>query len=167
MNPDSVQHINVKIFSDNVDSNDVVKVFHRWIKDGVCPELLIDVAEYSHVPAGPGVMLIAHEANYSFDNRENRPGLLYNRKKADEGTFQQKVEQAHKSALAACDRLEKETTLKFDRNKLEVFVNDRMLAPNNEETEQALRPLITSYFKGAKVEKVGESRDLYRVSITT
>ena len=134
MNPDSVQHINVKIFSDVFNHAEVINVFHRWIKDGVCPELLIDVAEYSHVPAGPGVMLIALEANYSLDNRENRPGLLYNRKKSDEGTFQSKLEQAHEAALAACDRLEKETSAKFDRNNLEVFINDRLLAPNEEET---------------------------------
>ena len=49
-------------------------VFHQWIRDSVCPEMLIDVADYRHVPAGPGVMLIGHEANYSLDNRENRLG---------------------------------------------------------------------------------------------
>src|SRR5258708_1266009 len=83
--------INSKIFTTpetSFDHTEAVKVFHRWIKETVCPELLIDVAEYSHVPAGPGVLLIAHEANYSFDNRENRIGLLYNRKAAVDGDFQ-------------------------------------------------------------------------------
>ena len=168
MNPDSVQHINVKVFATaNAESDAVVKVFHRWIKDTVCPEMLIDVAEYSHVPEGPGVLLIAHEANYSLDNRDNRPGLLYNRKIADEGTFQEKLAQAHASALAACDRLEKETNLKFDRNQLEVFINDRALAPNNEETLRALEPELKKYFKNSKLEKVGEPRDLFRVAIST
>jgi hypothetical protein len=168
MNPDSVQHINVKVFATaNAESDAVVKVFHRWIKDTVCPELLIDVAEYSHVPEGPGVLLIAHEANYSLDNRDNRPGLLYNRKAADEGTFQERLAQAHASALAACDRLEKETTLRFDRNKLEVFINDRALAPNTEETLQALEPELKKYFKNAKLKKVGEPRDLFRVAVST
>jgi hypothetical protein len=165
MNPDSVQHINVKIFALN-DSSEVVNVFHRWIKDSVCPELLIDVAEYSHVPAGPGVMLIALEANYSLDNRENRPGLLYNRKASDEGTFHEKLSQAHKSALAACDRLEKETTLKFDRNHMEVFINDRLLAPNDQDTWQSLEPELKKYFPKGKIEKTGEPRDLFRVSIS-
>lgn len=167
MNPDSVQHINVKVFATaNAESDAVVKVFHRWIKDTVCPEMLIDVAEYSHVPEGPGILLIAHEANYSLDNRENRPGLLYNRKMADEGTFQEKLAQAHASALAACDRLEKETTLKFDRNRLEVFVNDRALAPNTPDTWQSLEPELKKYFPKAKLEKVGEPRDLFRVTVS-
>ena len=168
MNPDSIQHINVKVFATaSAESDTVVKVFHRWIKDTVCPELLVDVAEYSHVPAGPGILLIAHEANYSLDNRENRPGLLYNRKMADEGTFQEKLAQAHASALAACDRLEKETTLRFDRNQLEVFINDRALAPNTPETMQALEPELKRYFPKAKVEKLGEPRDLFRVAISS
>src|SRR5580692_979536 len=92
IHPDSVQHINVKIFvadATPVDVGDAVGVFHQWIKDSVCPEMLIDVAEYRHVPAGPGVLLIGLEANYSFDERENRLGLLYNRKAPLEGTVQQ------------------------------------------------------------------------------
>ena len=63
----------------------LIPVFHRWIREQAMPELLIDVADYSHVPAGPGVMVIGHEANYSVDNRENRLGLLYNRRAALEG----------------------------------------------------------------------------------
>lgn len=169
-----MDHINVKVFVDPaspVNPADSVAAFHRWIKEGnVCPEILIDVAEYLHVPAGPGVLLIACEANYSLDNRENRLGLLYNRKTTLEGTFQEKLAQAHKSALAACDRLEQEPEfggkLKFDRKTLEVFINDRLLAPNTEATWQKLKPELQTYFPGAKLEHVGEPRDLFRVSVT-
>ena len=167
-----MEHINVKVFlaaESKIDLADAVGVFHQWIKDTVCPEMLIDVAEYRHVPSGPGVLLIGLEANYSFDERENRVGLLYNRKAALEGTFQSKLAQAHESALAACDRLEKEPAfegkLKFDRANLEVFINDRLLAPNTEETWQALKPQLEQYFQGRKIERVGEPRDLFRVAI--
>ncbi len=167
INPDSVNQINVKIFAvpGPYDHGDAVKVFHRWIKETVCPEMLIDVAEYSHVPAGPGVILIAHEANYSLDMRENRLGLLYNRKDSPEGTFQSRLALSHKSALEACDRLEKEMNLKFDRSKLEVFVNDRALAPNSQETWTALEPELKKYFEGAAISRIGEPRDLFRVAV--
>lgn len=172
IDPDSVQHINVKVFAvdfGDMDLGDAVGVFHRWIKDTVCPELLIDVAEYRHVPAGPGVLLIGHEANYSFDNRENRVGLLYNRKDSVEGTFQSRLAQAHGAALAACDRLERDAAfggkLKFDRSELEVFINDRLLAPNDDETWSALRPELEKYFAGSVIERRGEPRDLFRVSV--
>ena len=139
-------------------------------RDSVCPEMLIDVADYRHVPAGPGVLLIGHEANYSLDNRENRLGLLYNRKAALDGTFQSRLAQAHRAALEACDRLEQEAPfrgkLKFDRNALEVFVNDRLLAPNNDETWQALRPELEKFFAGFTIERRGEPRDLFRVAVT-
>ena len=173
MDPNSVQHINVKVFVADpaaVNIGDAVGVFHQWIKDTVCPEMLIDVAEYRHVPAGPGILLIGLEANYSFDERENRLGLLYNRKDALDGTFQSRLAQAHEAALAACDRLEKEAAfggkLKFDRNKLEVFVNDRLLAPNTDETWQSLKPELEKYFAGSTIESHGEPRDLFRVAVS-
>jgi hypothetical protein len=173
IHPDSIQQINVKVFVADpaaIDLADAVGVFHRWIKEKACPEMLIDVAEYRHVPAGPGVLLIGHEANYSFDERENHLGLLYNRKEALDGTLQSRLTQAHQAALEACDRLEQEAAfegkLKFDRSALEVFVNDRLLAPNNDETWQALEPELKKHFPGSKIERRGEPRDLFRVAVT-
>jgi hypothetical protein len=172
IDPNTVQHINVKIFlapGAKFESTTAVPVFHRWIRDTVCPEMLIDVADYDHVPAGPGLLLIGHEANYSFDNRDKRLGLLYNRKTALQGTFRDRLAQAHQAALNACHRLEMEPefngALKFNRNSLEVFVNDRLLAPNNDETWRALKPALEAYFAGSKIERTGEPRDLFRVSI--
>ncbi len=173
IHPDSVQHINVKVFVTDpaaIDLADAVGIFHRWIKEHACPEMLFDVAEYRHVPAGPGVLLIGHEANYSFDERENRLGLLYNRKDSLDGTFQSRLAQAHQAALTACDRLENDAVfagrLKFDRSSLEVFVNDRLLAPNSDETWKALEPELKKHFPGSKIERHGEPRDLFRVAVT-
>ncbi len=86
MNP--IQHVMVKVFARepvSIDLGEAIPIFHRWIQDHVCPELLIDVADYRHVPNGPGVMLIGHEANYSLDMTKGRLGLLYNRKQAGGG----------------------------------------------------------------------------------
>ncbi len=173
ISPEGVQHINLKIFVEDagaIELADAIPVFHQWIRDSVCPEMLIDVADYRHVSAGPGVLLIGHEANYSFDDRENRLGLLYNRTSPWDGTFQSRLAQAHRAALDACDRLEQETPfrgkLKFDRNAIEVFINDRLLAPNNEETWRALRPELENFFNGFTIARRGEPRDLFRVAIT-
>ena len=96
--------------------------------------------------------------------------LLYNRKAVLDGTFQSRLAQAHRAALEACDRLEQEAVfrgkLKFDRNAIEVFVNDRLLAPNNDETWQALRPELEKFFSGFTIQRPGEPRDLFRVSVT-
>jgi hypothetical protein len=173
IDPDAIQHVNLKIFVEDAGAfelADAIPVFHQWIRDSVCPEMLIDVADYRHVSAGPGVLLIGHEANYSFDDRESRLGLLYNRKAVLDGTFRSKLAQAHRAALEACDRLEQEAVfrgkLRFDRNTLEVFVNDRLLAPNSDETWQALRPELEKFFSGFAIQRTGEPRDLFRVSVT-
>ena len=57
-------------------------MFHRWIKQHALPELTIDVANYAHVPKGPGVVLIGHGSDYFMDEGEGRLGLLHNRKRA-------------------------------------------------------------------------------------
>jgi hypothetical protein len=173
IDPETVQHINLKIFVEDEKAfvlSAATVVFHRWIRESACPEMLIDVADYAHVAAGPGLLLIGHEANYSFDNRENRLGLLYNRKAPLDGTFRSRLRQAHGAALDACDRLEREPEfggkLKFNRDAMEVFVNDRLLAPNSDETWEALRPGLEAEFAGYAIRRIGEARDLFRVSVT-
>ena len=172
MNP--IQHVRVKIFASAaaVDLGDAIPVFHRWIQDRVCPEMLIDVADYRHVPNGPGVMLIAHEANYSLDNTKGRLGLLYSRKQAG-GEAQENLRQAFDAAVAACGRLEQEPAfagkLKFDPGDCEFSINDRLLAPNREATYRTLKPEFDRFLAevwGAgsySLERRGEERELFQV----
>ena len=56
-----LNHINVKLLVKNpeeVDLEPVVPVFHNWIQGQIYDEQLLDVADYRHVPAGPGAILI-------------------------------------------------------------------------------------------------------------
>src|SRR5689334_10419959 len=97
-----IQHINVKLFVQDpasVNLERLVPIFHRWIQDQAREEILIDVADYRHVPAGPGVLLIGHEANYSVDNTGLRLGVRYNRKAASSGSNQDRLKQATRAAL--------------------------------------------------------------------
>lgn len=150
-----IQHINVKLFALPAAPEGVldaaIPVFHRWIQNSACPELLIDVADYRHVPDGPGVILIGHEANYSLDCEGGRLGLLYNRKTRCEGSFEQRLRLSYQRALQAARLLEREPefagVLKFDPACLEVVVNDRLLAPNTEQTWRLLKPHVQSVFR--------------------
>jgi len=99
-----LQHVNVKLLLQNaqgINLEPLIPVFHNWIENQNGEELLIDVADYSHVPAGPGVVLIGHEGNYSVDNTDGRLGVRYNRKAAQDGDNQGVLAQA---ARAACAR---------------------------------------------------------------
>ncbi len=133
-----LQHVNVKLLLKNPESvrlEPLVPVFHAWIENQNGHELLIDVADYSHVPAGPGVVLIGHEGNYSVDNTDNRLGVRYNRKAAVDGGNQDCLAQAARAALDACARLQAEPRLdgkfNFNGQDIEIFINDRLIAPNN------------------------------------
>jgi hypothetical protein len=172
-----VQHVNVKIFASQSDINlvDAIPVFHKWIQDSTVPEMVIDVADYKHVPDGPGIMLIGHEADYSFDETEGRLGLLYNRKVEVSGGPQSALRQAYNAALLATKKLQATPVfkgkLKFDENEVEVILNDRLLFPNTAETWNTVLPEFESFFSkiygtdNFTIEKRGEPRDRIRAGV--
>jgi hypothetical protein len=142
-----LNHVNVKLLvkdPEGVKLAPVVPVFHSWIQDQVYDEQLVDVADYTHVPGGPGVILIGLEGDYSVDNTDTRLGVRYNRKAMLEGSNQDRLNQAARAALNACQRLEEEPglegKLRFNGQDVEVFINDRLVAQNQEETREKLKP---------------------------
>ena len=147
------QHVNVKLFVKNaeqVDLEALVAVFHGWIQNQGSGELLLDVADYRHVPSGPGVVLIGHQGNYSLDNARGRLGVRYNRKAPLEGTNHDHLVQATQAVLAACQRLETDPslggTVQFNGREIELFINDRLLAPNTPETRTASDSEFRTFF---------------------
>ena len=148
------QHVNVKIYVDgdlNVDAARFIEIFHHWVAERLFDELLIDVADYRHVPAGPGVVLIGHEADYSMDNSNNRYGMRYNRKAPLDGSNMHRFVQALRSAANACQlleaQLEKDGPLKFSRQEFELFINDRALASNTPLTYATCKPELEAFLK--------------------
>ena len=150
-----LQHVNVKLIvksPEEVLLEPLIPVFHNWIQGQVLEELLLDVADYRHVPAGPGVVLIGHQANYSVDDTDDRLGVRYNRKAEVDGGNQNALRQAMRASLIACQRLEAEPSLEgklqFNGREIEFFVNDRLLAPNRDSTREALRSDFETFFRG-------------------
>jgi len=165
-----MDHFRVKLFavtSPGFDLSNVIPVFHRWIQNKVLGELLIDVADYRHVPDGPGVLVVAHEAHYSVDANG---ALLYARRTALSGTPADKITQAWEAATAAASILESEPEftgkILFDRRRCEISVNDRLLAPNTPESRAVLEPELRGVLDQAwgsgsyQLNSVGEPRDL-------
>ena len=75
-----LQHIAFKVFVEGdltVDWEQFINVFHTWVAAQSMPEMMIDVADYRHVPNGPGVVMTGHEADYYMDNTGGEPGLRY------------------------------------------------------------------------------------------
>ena len=135
-----------------IDLADAIPVFHRWIQNHTVEGLLIDVADYRHVPDGPGVILIGHEADYFLDRTEGALGLLYSRKRLSEGTPADRLRTDLRHALRACFALQQEpefadSGLEFAAERLRFIVNDRLAAPNDDETLRRLQPDIEAFVR--------------------
>jgi hypothetical protein len=142
-----LQKINIKFFaadSHNPPLTDFIDLFHGWIQatDGIYH----DVADYSHMQAGPGIVLVAHDANVSIDETDNRRGLLYNQKTRLLGSNQERLRHVCRAALENCLRLEEEPALRgqlrFLGSEAAISINDRLLAPNTEESFREIKPEI-------------------------
>ena len=85
-----LQKLNVKFFVEpgsTVPLTDFIDIFHGWIQatDGVYH----DVADYSHMQAGPGIVLVANDANVGIDESGGRRGLLFDQKTVLAGSNQE------------------------------------------------------------------------------
>jgi hypothetical protein len=149
----------IKLFAKPTDlhTEAVVPVFHRWIQtQAVENHLLIDVSSYTHVPDGPGVVLVSSEANFYLDETNRRLGVLYQRKLATPGSFADRLRAAIHETLKAAVRLEEAPEfggkLTFETNEISIRLNDRLLAPNTAETFNAVKAdieaVVTDLYAG-------------------
>jgi hypothetical protein len=147
----------------------LIPVFHRWIRESVVPGLLIDVADYSHLPMSPGVVLVGHEADYALDATEGPAGLLLLRKADQEGSVEERLAAVLKAALDAAEKLEKDPELggklRFKKGAALFVANDRLRAPNEESAFKALQTPLEAAAKkvlGPKAKVVREAGDSRR-----
>jgi hypothetical protein len=143
--------------SAEVDLHPFIGLFHRFIQAGALPGLLIDVADYAHVPEGPGVLLVGHEVDYGLDLAGGRAGLLTTRKQLGGASLADALRSALVWGLQAIDAIERDgsTGIRFDPSLVSVQVVDRLVAPNDAAgwaslLEQAAPVLADLY--GEKVE---------------
>src|SRR5262249_30022399 len=128
----------------------LIPIYHRWIQQNVLDDdLLIDVADYSHVPAGPGVMLIAHEGNYALDETGHERGVVYYSKHKLTGELPERFARVARKALKAAQLMSEDAeldgTLKLRGNRLQFFANDRLVAPNTDAAYAQLEPALKTF----------------------
>ena len=148
-----LQKFGIKLFAAepaNTTLAEFIPLFHRWIQNRLVDGLLIDVADYSHVVDGPGILLIGHEGNYAIDDAGGRRGLLYVRKQPLPNGLSERLARGMEIALTACRELERTPDLagrlKFRTDEILIFANDRSIAPNTDETWRACEPALSELF---------------------
>jgi hypothetical protein len=146
--------IGIKFFAVDAKRFDILKLipmYHRWIQHKALQDLLIDVADYSHVPAGPGVMLIAHEGNYALDETGHERGVVYYSKHTLAGELPERFAQVARKTLQAAQLMtgdaELDGALKVPGNDLQFFANDRLVAPNTDAAYAELEPALKRFLE--------------------
>jgi rhodanese-related sulfurtransferase len=164
------KRISVKFFAGPdpeaaVDLEPFIPLFHRLIQQSSVEGLLLDVANYIHVPNGPGIVLIGHDVDYGIDSTGGRTGLLTVRKRAGDQSFGDLLRDTLRKALIAVREIETDGSGKiaFDLGALKIDLVDRLAYPNEQAAfDQAKReaePILTELYGDAKVEVSRESGD--------
>lgn len=114
---------------DNVDLGAIGAVFTKWIQDSAIPGTLIDVADYSHMFEGLGVILVAHEYIISLDQQDGVDGLRIAYRLNSEDSLADRIK-AGVQLLNQADELLKASGLDLNLNKSEYFIGvaDRLNA---------------------------------------
>jgi len=149
------RRISAKLFahpdpSAPVDLGRFIGVFHRFIQNATLEGLLVDVADYRHVPDGPGVILIGHDVDYGIDLAAGRAGLVTTHKRAAGLPLAAALRDTLRRALIAVRALEDASELRFFTSRLELRFVDALALPNSdasyrsvsEEIESAITPLF-------------------------
>jgi hypothetical protein len=169
----------IKFFAQGAERLDILKlipIYHRWIQQSALEDLLIDVADYSHVPSGPGVMLIAHEGNYALDETGHERGVVYYSKQKLSGDLSERFAQVAHRALKAAELMsaaeDLEGALQVPGNRLQFFANDRLVAPNTDEVYAGLEPAFKAFlerlYAGApyKLEREADRKERLSVRVS-
>jgi hypothetical protein len=169
--------LQVKLFAENLDNTSLesfIPVFHRWIRDHMLDELMIDVADYSHVHHGPGVVLVGHASDYYLDVSDGQPGLLYSRKRQAPEPGE-RLRDAFRRALNACRLLEAEPTLtprpRFRVTEALIKLPERLDFSNDDPSFDALKREFESFlgqlYAGGKVKltRVGSNKSPLSVRV--
>lgn len=170
------ERLQLKIYlepSEHFELEALIPVFHRFIRDQLIKELMIDVVDYSHVPNGPGVVLIGHEADYYVGALDGAVGLVYSRKRAAPEAAA-RLEDALRRLLNVARLLEQDSTVKlrFRSNELSLRLTDRLNAPNDDASygvvKSEVEQLFGRVYGGAvSVERLAESRGPLGLRIKT
>lgn len=140
------QRASAKIFfTADAALTDFGPLFHRWIQVKRVPGLLIDVADYKHVPNGPGILLLGHEGDYWVGEANGRFSLqAIVKREWPVDDFGGRLTVVLDRLLAAADALASEADLNptLDWSSLAITLLDRLHYPNTDAAYTAVLPHI-------------------------
>lgn len=126
------------------DLEPALGVFHRFLQRGLVEGLILDVADYRHVPDGPGVVLIGHDIDYGISHQ----AFTVVRKRSAHDPAADQLRDALRMGLGALDAIADDGGLgvTVDRSRFTVTAPDRRLGPSDDVAEALraeLEPVLT------------------------
>lgn len=122
--------------------------FTKWIQESSIPGVLIDVADYSHMHEGLGVILAGHEYIFSLDQQEGVNGLRVAYRLNSEDSLASRIKAGYELVRKGADLLASANVpVKVSSEECYVGVADRLNA-----TSSAHKDLLA-----ATKEALGES----------
>lgn len=130
----------------SLEPEDILPIFQRWIQEHRVEGMLIDVIDYKHVPEGPGIVLIADEADFAYDLADGEIGLNYIRKRGLPGDLPAALRLVFRNALAAARALEAEAPgdILFDFASAKISFYDRIVYRNDPAVFENARAALTN-----------------------
>ena len=173
--------IAVKLYLEDpagLDPEELVPVFHRFIREDLVAGIPIDVARYGHVSDGPGIMIIGHQQDHALDLGGGRPGLSATRKRDGEGTLAHRILELVRASARLSVDLQADPDLgsraRVGTGEVLITILDRYEAPNDDATllkaDPALREVVTALSEdggagAVTIERIGGSRDPFAVRV--
>ena len=152
------RRLSVKLFSTAPEApvalEPWIPFFHKVIQQSSVEGLLVDVADYAHVPNGPGVILVGHDVDYGIDRVAGRTGLLTVRKRIEWGSLGGIVRDTLRMAVGCVKAVHDDgsTGVEFAVDQVKIDVLDRRVAPNTDAAFAAvkaeLEPVLQEIFDG-------------------
>jgi hypothetical protein len=146
-----LERISIKILTDappGLKLDPFLSIFGRWRKETSHPAQWVDLADYAHMPRGPGIVLIGKRANFSFDMGGEVPGVLYASKKDLTGSPEARLSAVFAACLEMSRRLIAEpefpSGVSLRAGELELIFNDRLETPNTPGTDRVLAPVASA-----------------------
>lgn len=146
-----LQRIDVKLLLDAPPEPDLdafLLIFHRWRQVQNHPADWVDLADYAHMPSGPGILIAGKRDTFSINLNPPGPGLLTSTRSGLEGSLEDRFREALRRAgefnAAVLAEPEFPSSFAARAGEWEVFVNDRLGFPNADATDRSVRPALAA-----------------------
>ena len=157
----NLQKVGIKVpLEGDANGDDIMKSLSSWIRDDRLDGTLIDVADYSHMKNGPGIVLVAHEFILSIDEQDGYIGLRVAHRLNSDKKLNVRLMECIETLRQGAQNLSSDLQMELDGTKVELFASDRL--NGNDQAGLSLQNALEEA-TGAKGTTIDENRDELRL----